>query len=57
MKSYTGPYNTIWDHMEPYRTRKDKTDLTGIYWTIMDHTGPYWTILDHTDQIGLYGST
>ena len=38
----------IWDHMEPYGTRKDKTDYIGMYWTIRDHTGLYRAILDQT---------
>ena len=47
---FTGPYETIWDHMGPYRTIWIHT---GPYGTIWVPTGPYGTIRDHT---GPYGS-
>ena len=62
MKSHTGPYNTIWDHMEPYGTRKDKTDPAGQYVAIPVHigpwdvTGPYWILQDHMEPYGPNGT-
>ena len=62
MESHTGPCNTIWDHMGPYRTRKDKTDPVGQYVAIPVHigpwdvTGPYWILQDHMEPYGPNGT-